>query len=167
MNLETIEEEILTNGNRKIVIGIRCYGELKFKLTEEANNLGISLSEHCENSLLNKNTFQIEKENALKELIILEKKITELKKIGDKNSSQYQTEIEKLITENMELQKGKSMMNDQLSIFSDKRLLDLFALIKGKKDTIEMSDGQKLLVTFNHPKDVLKALLYSFNLKKP
>lgn len=167
MNLETIEEEILTNGNRKIVIGIRCYGELKFKLTEEANNLGISLSEHCENSLLNKDIFQTEKENALNEIIILEKKITELKKIGAQNSSQHQVEFEQLKTENNEFKKNIVMMNAQIAVFTDKHLLDLFAKVKGKKDILETPDGQKHAVIYNHPKDLLIAMIYSFNLKKP
>ena len=54
MNIETIVHEIRNNGSRKIVLGVRCFPELKNKLSQEATELGISMSEHSENILLNK-----------------------------------------------------------------------------------------------------------------
>lgn len=165
--METIEEEIFTNGTRKINIGLRCYAELKLQLTKEAENLGITLSEHCENVLLNRDNLQGEKENALKRIIILEKKITEQRNSFDKQNEQDKAAIEKLNRENGDLQKSISMMNNQLAIFSDKCLLELFAKLKGQNDIIETPEGQKHPITYNNPKDLLTAMIYSFKLKKP
>ena len=50
--------------NRKTMLGVRCFGELKYKLTEEARSRGITLSEYCEGILLNKDSLQAEKDEA-------------------------------------------------------------------------------------------------------
>ena len=162
VEIETVEEEIIEHGNRKIVLAARIYAELKFNLAKEAENLGISLSEHIENILLNKDNKPGEKEIAhLKEI---------LKQQNDsaiKNNTFFKTTMEKLNAENAELKKTIETINAQQTIFNDKRLLELFASLKWKKDTVETSEGKIFSITYNSPTDLLTAMIYSFQLKKP
>ena len=167
MLTELIEEEILINGNRKLVIGVRCPPEQKLFLAKEANDLGITLSEHCENILLNREGLLKEKENALKEAILLKAKVAELNSCLASSSAKYQDEIEKIKIENTDLKKKTIAMNDQMALFTDKRLLDLFTRVKGKKDTIETPEGQKYFVSYDQPKDLLEAMIYSYKYKQP
>lgn len=159
---ETVEEEIIATGNRKIVLAARIYAELKFNLAKEAENLGISLSEHIENILLNKDNNPSEKEIAnLKEMA---------KQQNDsaiKNNTFSKTTMEKLNAENAELKKTIETMNNQQTIFNNKRLLQLFAQLKGQKDIIVSLNGEKFPITYNTTKDLLTAMIYSFQLKKP
>jgi hypothetical protein len=58
-------------------------------------------------------------------------------------------------------------MKKQVALFTDKRLLFLFEKVKGQADIIDGADGQKYNITYNQPKDLLEAMIYSFNYKKP
>lgn len=174
MEQETIKDEITANGNRKTMLGVRCFPELKFKLTEEAQALGITLSEHCENILLNKDVLLSEKEVAYHELELIKQKMLVVFETLAETKAQHKTELQKakvekdrLIAENDQLKKNAEIMKQQIALFSDKRLLFLFENLKGKKDTFDSPDGNTYNVTYNQPKDLLKALIYSFNIKKP
>jgi hypothetical protein len=166
MITDSIEEEILINGNRKLVIGVRCPPEQKLFLAKEANDLGITLSEHCENILLNREGLQKEKENALKEVILLKEKVVELSNYLANSSAKFQDEIEKIKIENCDLKKKTIAINDQVALFTDKRLLDLFAQVKGQKEIIETPEGKQYLITYDNPQDLLFSMIYSFQLTK-
>jgi hypothetical protein len=174
MITETIEDEITTNGNRKTMLGVRCFAELKFKLTEEAQALGITLSEHCESILLNKDALFYEKEEALAVIEELRRKVDLTTTTLDSIKSQHITELQKvkgendrISAENIQLKKNDEVMKKQVALFTNKRLLFLFEKVKGQKDIIDGADGEKYSITYNQPKDLLEAMIYSFNLKKP
>ena len=167
MDMETIEDEITSNGNRKINIGLRCYAELKFKLTEEAQNLGISLSEYCENILLNKDTILAANQNFINEMQVLNQEMIEVLKTFEETKSNYQTELKKVKSENDSLKREVHELNNQVALFTNKQLLFLFEKVKGQKDLIDAPDGQKYTVTYNSPKDLIEAMIYSFKYKKP
>jgi hypothetical protein len=181
MKTTTIEEEIQSNGNRKTMLGLRCFAELKFKLTEDAKSLGLTLSEYCENILLNNESLLIEKNNAIKDVTNIQRKMSTLQAIFTEFKAQQKMEIQKANAENEmiknesvsvkterdKLKKEMDLLNKQIALFSDKRLLFLFEKIKGQKDMIDGADGQKYSFTYNHPKDLLEAMIYSFNIKKP
>ena len=157
---ETVEEEIIANGNRKIVLAARIYAELKFKLTREAENLSISLSEHIENILLNKDNNPSEKEIAnLKEIV------KQQNDCAIKNNNFFKSTMEKLNSENAELRKMIETMGAQQAIFNNKRLLLLFAELKGQKDVVLSLNGEKFAITYNTTTDLLIAMIYSFQLK--
>jgi hypothetical protein len=180
MKTRTIEEEIQYNGNRKTMLGLRCFAELKFKLTEDAKSLGISLSEHCENILLNKETLCTEKEAAINDSQIIHRKMVRLQTTLNEEKAKHNIELQKAIIETEKikvellsekaekdkLKKEIDLLRQQVALFSDKRLLFLFEKIKGQKDLVDCSDGQKYNITYNHPKDLIQAMIYSFNLKK-
>lgn len=159
---ETVEEEIIATGNRKIVLAARIYAELKFNLAKEAENLSISLSEHIENILLNKDNNPSEKEIAhLKEIV------KQQNDCAIKNNNFFKTTMEKSNTENVELKKMIETMRIQLAIFNDKRLLQLFTELKGQKDVVVSLNGEKFPLTYNTTKDLLTAMIYSFQIEKP
>ena len=54
-------------------------------------------------------------------------------------------------------------LNLNHEIYSDSRLLYLFKEVKGQRDTI-ITDAGEMNITFNTPKDVLLALIYSHTL---
>lgn len=177
MSPETIEEEIQNNGSRKINIGVRCYPELKNKLSAEATDLGITLSEHTENILLNKDTLLIEKENAKEEAQEHKTEVLKLKalladyvnKLKDEveKGRRLKAENEKLNFECRDIKEKMIIKDDQLTLYSNKRLLDLFEKLEGFKDTIDTPDGQKIQITYDTPKKILEAMLYSYKYKKP
>lgn len=167
MDMEKIEDEITSNGNRKINIGLRCYAELKYKLVEEAQNLGISLSEYCENILLNKDTILSENQNFIDEIEVLNQHMFEVKKTFEEATSKCQTALKEVKSENDNLKREVDVLNNQIVLFTNKQLLFLFEKVKGQKDLIDAPDGQKYTVIYNSPKDLLEAMIYSFNYKKP
>jgi predicted nuclease with TOPRIM domain len=164
---EDIIEEIQNNGSRKIVVGVRCYPELKLKLIKEAKELGITISEHAENILLNKDKLLGEKSILESEIDKLEKSLTETVEELDLCRKEYTESYKKLEEKNHELIKTNGELKDQVLLYNDKRLLELFSLVKGKKDTISLANGQSFIVHYNSPKDLLHAMIYSFNYKKP
>ncbi|MDO9000233.1 MAG: hypothetical protein Q7W45_10750 [Bacteroidota bacterium] len=174
MDQETIEDEITNTGNRKTVLGVRCYPELKFKLSEEAEKLGISLSECAENILLNKDALLSEKEDAISEVEILKNKCLRLEEmliskdaIISSKQNHFNNEYQKLNTENTKLKLEVDLMKKQFELFSNKHLLFLFEKLKDKKDTIISPNGNTYNVTYSHPKDLLEAMIHSFKIKKP
>ncbi len=167
MDMESIEEEITTNGNRKINIGVRCYSELKIKLVAEAMNLGITLSEYCENIFLNKDNILSENQNYINEIAALNQVIAEVKKAYEEATSKHLTVLKEVKSENANLKNEVDILKDQVILFTDKQLLFLFEKIKGQKDVIDTPDGRKRTVVYNSPKDLLEAMIYSFICKKP
>jgi cell division protein FtsB len=166
MQTETYEQEILINGSRKIVLGIRCFPELKHRLSLEAQDLGITLSEHSENILLNKDNLKLEKENAENENETLKGEVSKLNDLLNCSYNLYEEEAEKRNKENNELRNKVIALQAQLALYNDQHLLQLFEQLQGKADTLITSTGQKLPITYNNPTDLLKAMIYSFQLKK-
>lgn len=185
--MKTKKNESTTNGNRKIMLGVRCFSELKAKLIAESKNLGISLSEYCESILQNKDTLLSEKDFANMELklkkeniLLIEAKFEEVKfqykndilKVSKENdrimdeSDAINMDFQRVTHENMKLRADLKLLSQQVAIFSDKRLLFLFEELKGKVDTIYSPNGQKYIIKYNHPKDLLEAMIHSFNIKK-
>ena len=164
MEIKKIENEIIENGNRKITIGVRAYSELKLKLSDEAIALGISLSEHCENILIT-HAGLLEEVNTLKSLLeeITQKNANLEDVLASNNLQQYKNKINILSDENLLLKKNILELKSNQEIFLDSRLAYLFNRVKGKQDTILTDTGQ-MNITFNSPKDVLQALIYSFKL---
>jgi hypothetical protein len=176
----TIEEEIMINGSRKINIGIRAYPELKQKLAEQAIELGITLSEHAENILLNKDNLQNVVALNLKEIVSLKEHISKLNVLIESISSHRKIEVEKVTHENAKLQKEIIMLNDQLmelktthqllhdqlTLFKDKKLLELFEQLRGTTAIIQTTNGQTISITYDTPADLMRVLIYSFKIKK-
>jgi len=166
MDIETIKDEILENGNRKINIGLRCYGELKLALIDESKNIGITLSEHCENILINHPLLITELQETKDEIEKLKKKVLELEQFSKSKSTQQKPENNALMIENNFLKNKVNEMNLEIELFSNTQLLYLFEKVKGIKDTINGSDGQTYSITYSQPKDLILAMIYSFNYKK-
>ncbi len=164
MDLEKIENEIYENGNRKINIGVRCYSELKLKLSDEAQGLGIYLSEHCENILIT-HAGLLEKKNELDSTIEkLEEKIRSLEAtLAEIDLVSFNKKISMLAEENTGLKNRLAELKSNQQIYLDPRLAYLFNKVKGKSDTI-ITDKGEMNITYNTPKDVLLALIYSYNL---
>jgi hypothetical protein len=141
--------EIPDASNQKIVIGVRCLPDLKGELIRESKNLDISLSEYCENILLNRDQVLSDKGNYSKQI------------------SELQDRIDTLEYEKESLYSKMGELTSQPSIFKNLRLLELFQTVKGKKDLIVTENGDKHEVIYNEPKDLLEAMIYSFKCKKP
>jgi hypothetical protein len=164
MDIEKIENEIIENGNRKVNIGVKAYSELKLKLSDEAKALEISLSEHCENILITHS-------GLLEEVKVLSNQLEELKQknsslnetIASNDSLQLKNKISTLTEENVQLKKYILELKSNQQIFADSRLEYLFKRVKGQRDTI-ITDIGEMNITFNTPKDVLLALIYSFTI---
>jgi hypothetical protein len=174
MDIETITDEIQSNGTRKINIGLRCYGELKLKLSNEAEALGLSLSEYCENILINRGLSEEESEAANKHIETLQEQVNRLNSQLALDTSAFRAELEKVKSENGDLLLKQNRlrqkivyMADLTKLFEDPHLLELFEKIKGEKDVINASDGSTYEFTYSNPKDLLKAMIYSYKYKKP
>lgn len=165
MEIEKIEEEIFENGNRKINIGVRAYAELKLKLTEESNSLGISLSEHCEKILITHSSLLDKIKILTDEVEELKQKNTSVESSLPKfDLSSYNKKSQKLNDENSLLKKKVMELNSNQQIYSDQRLESLFNKVKGKSDII-ITDNGEMNIIYNTPKDVLLALIYSYKIK--
>jgi L-cysteine desulfidase len=167
MDIETITEEIASNGNRKTMLGVRCYSELKLKLTEDAQKLGISLSEYCESILLNYDTIVNEREAALIEIAAVNDKLLQISSNSKLLLENQKIEIKELKEEIESLKMNMKFANEQMSLFKNKQLLSLFEIVKGKTDKIELSFGKTYSIKYDSPKDLLEAMIYSFKVKKP
>jgi hypothetical protein len=141
--------EIPDASNQKIVIGVRCLPDLKGELIRESQNIDISLSEYCENILLNRDQVLSDKENYSKQI------------------SELQASIDILEYEKERLYAKMGELTSQPSIFKNPRLLELFQSVKGNKDLIVTEKGEKYEVIYSEPKDLLEAMIYSFKCKKP
>ncbi len=157
-----IDYEAIENATSKITTGFRCDPELKLQLADEATELGISLSEHLENILCNRNAFAIEKAQLKGEVekhkMDKEVQSNEISKLKNELETQKK-EIEQL---NIKV-KGATTVSGFLS---HPFLLNLFNRLKGQKDTIDGFDGKKYSFQYNSPSDLLLAMIYSFKLKK-
>lgn len=164
MEIDKIEEEIYENGNRKINIGVRAYSELKLKLSDEAQGLGISLSEHCENILITHARLLEEVNELTKALELLEHKNVSLEAtLAGIDLASFNKRIRLLSEENALLKNSLEELRSNQQIYFDSRLAYLFNKVKGKSDSI-ITDKGEMNITFNNPKDVLLALIYSYNL---
>ncbi|MFO0355953.1 MAG: hypothetical protein ACK50A_03290 [Sphingobacteriaceae bacterium] len=164
MEIDKIEEEIYENGNRKINIGVRAYSELKLKLSDEAKGLGISLSEHCENILITHAGLLEEVNELTKALEVLKQNNASLESsLAEVDLVSFNKKIHLLTDENVLLRNSIAELRSNQLIYSDPRLAYLFNKVKGKSDSI-ITDKGEMNITFNNPKDVLLALIYSYNL---
>lgn len=185
MKTEKINKEITETGNRKINIGVRAYSELKLKLTDKAKALGISLSEYCENILATHeglmeeiNQLKIERDDSNQKNFGL-MKVIKLIKIENENLSftnadledalskvnmiDFDSKIKQLTYENSLLKIENMNLKSSQQIYSDPRLIYLFNKVKGLNDIIITDKGQ-INITYNSPKDLLFALIYSFKI---
>lgn len=125
------------------IISIRALPALKNHLLQEAIQLGITLSQHCENLI--STTLKIKQDLAALRLSEAEK----IKQIED-----LKNEIG-----------ARPVLDTNISLLTDERLLYLFEKLKGKIDHIENSYGEDFSITYKHPSDLLKAFIYSAKLK--
>ena len=164
MNTEKIEDEIIENGNRKVNVGVRVYPEQKLNLIDAAKSVDVSLSEYCENILINHPSLLEEVNNLTYQLDDLKQKNADMERsLESNNSQQFISKINTLSEENAVLKKSIQELKSNQQIYSDPRLAYLFSKVKGKTDTI-MTDKGQMNITLNTPKDVLFALIYSHNL---
>lgn len=54
-----------------------------------------------------------------------------------------------------------------LEIYKDSRLQELFESVKGKTDTVETSDKRTFPITYTTTKDLLTAMIHSYELNNP
>lgn len=163
MNIEKIEE-IFENGNRKINIGVRAYAELKMKLTDESNSLGITLSEHCENILITHSSLLDKIKTLMEEVGSLKQIHTSTEtSMSQFDALSFNKSIYKLNKENSLLKKRIIELNSNLQIYSEPQLLYLFNKVKGKSDKIKTDNGEFIII-YNSPIDVLKALIHSYTI---
>lgn len=126
------------------IISIRALPALKNHLLQEAMQLGITLSQHCENLI--STTLKIKQDLSALRLSEAEK----IKQIED-----LKNEIA-----------GRSIIDTNTSILTDERLLFLFQKLKGKSDSIENAYGEDFPIIYKEPGDVLRGIIYSIKLKK-
>jgi hypothetical protein len=151
----------------KVNIGVRVCPKEKGTLISEAGCLGIPLSEHVEQIILNR-------KSGNKELQITKKKLEEEKREKEAMRNAFESAKKRLLNEiqqcKAELLNAKNVgasSNAIAAILEDKRLLQLFQGVKGKKDTVENAKGENFEIVYNTPLDLLAAMIYSFKLKKP
>jgi hypothetical protein len=164
--MEENQDELNSMSDAKVMMGLRLSAKTKLELCAEADDLGITLSEHSENILLNRHTVFEELLKARSDIEGEQKKLEELKLQFQHFKAQhfditenYKMRLQNKLTEISEL-------NAALGLYADARLLQLFAGVHGKKDEIENADGENFEVTYNSPKDLLTAMIYSYELKK-
>lgn len=161
MKTEKIEDEIIENGNRKVNVGVRVYPEQKCNLIDAAKAVEVSLSEYCENILVTQPGLLEEVNNLTYQLDDLKQKNANLEhSLASNEPLKFKSKIAALSEENALLKKSIQELKSNLQIYSDPRLAYLFSKAKGQSDTI-MTDNGQMKITFNTPKDVLLALIYS------
>lgn len=164
MKLATNQQELNAADNLKINIGVRAFPELKLKLSKDAKQLAVTLSEHCENILSNHCFLVSELEKFKKELEEVNKQNIKLREeLNFIKDSNFNNENLILKRNNLQLLNKIKELNTYVIIFQDKRLLYLFDRVKGKNDIITTDQGV-LNITFNSPKDVILALIYSYTI---
>ena len=157
-----IDFDAIENATGKISTGFRCEPELKLQLVTEANDLGIKLSEHLENTLANRHVAQLEIERLKAEI---EKQKTQLLSQANEISRLTgQIELQKKELNDLKTQSGQQ--SQQVAIFNNPFLLALFEKLKGRDDIIDASDGKQYSFKYNSPADLILAMIYSFRLKK-
>lgn len=184
MELQKTENETFNQEGPKQNLPMRCKPGLLYRLKNEAKKLGMALGAYCESLLENFSYIEEKANKATAEVEELKKRNTLLLTELTNEKSRHQREIEELKRKNAllettsvesssknkneveELKKQNESLASQLSIYQDERLLKLFEQVKGKTDTIHLAEGKILNIIYNHPSDVLRGLLYSFQLKK-
>jgi DNA-binding transcriptional MerR regulator len=142
----------------KVVTGVRMSPGLKDELIEEASYAGLSVSEYSEVILLNRHKESPEVERLAKKVSEQQQEIERLKAEGSGQAE--------LKTENEQLKKQIEGLNNQLSIYSDQRLLYLFEHLKGKTDTVENAYGKDFKITYESAREVLTAIIYNTKLNQ-
>lgn len=151
----------------KVTLGIRVTPEHKQKLSLEANQLGISLSERGENILLCSQQLTSDLEDAKQKNRQLQATNQELQRQTLAQNADYDAALANYKSEIAQLKGLVSKQQEQVQIFNDPRLLDLFSQLKGKSDTVEMYNGVTQTFLYTEPLDLMRVLLYSFKIKKP
>jgi len=147
-----IEDPTTKNQVSKPNVGVRVPVKTKDELIQESKELGMSISELVECHLLNRHKHKKEVEDLKKSLECEREKIELLNK---------QLEAYKKVNP---LQQSNDVVQMENLLNTD-RLKQLFAVLSGKADEINLPDGKKMLITYNRPIDVLTAMIYSFKLK--
>ncbi len=160
--METTENET-GNSSSKPVTGVRTAPALKDALIKEAAEAGISLSEYCETVLYNRLKGNGESEQ-LAQVVAEQKK--EIERLKAQVVATGGKQFEVVQAENEQLRKIIKEQNDQLAIYSDKRLLYLFDHLKGRKDTVENAYGDNFAITYQTPEHIIQALIYSTKLNQ-
>ncbi len=151
--MEPNENEI-GNSSSKPVTGVRTAPALKDALINESAEAGISLSEYCETILYNRH-------KTITQVAEMKKEIERLKaQIASTGEKQFNA----VQAENEELKEIIKKQNNHLSIYSDNRLLYLYDNLKGKTDTVVNAYAADFAITYDSPKQVLLALIYSSKL---
>ena len=158
-----------TNHNRsnsKPVISIRCFPELKYQLAENAQDLGITLSEYCENIL--NHAEKINDENKKLKMKIADES-SKLLNTVEQLESQKNNHIKKLKEINIlteQLQNENKTLKKMTEIFAHPKLEWLFNKVKGQRDIINTSDGKQHNIYYETKSDLIEAMLHSFRFKK-
>lgn len=152
MDLKKLKEESQT-GSPKVVISTKAQPELKMRLIEEAEALGMFLSEYCELILSNRHDRETE----------IRRKDSENRALRAKlNESCHENEL--LKKENEDLRKHIKELQEQLWILTEPRLMQLFERVKGRRDIVENARGDDFPIEYRTTIDVLIALIYTTDL---
>lgn len=165
MNADQIKDGFTEGGNRKTMLGVRLFHELKHKLTEEAKERGITLSEYCENILALNEAVSTEKLILIQDLEQSQANLLLFTENMSKEKAQHKLEIVKAQMEISQLKKQVEDTKPQLALVNHERLLFLFNQLKGKKDSINLPDGKLREFLYEEPKDLLEAMILSFTIK--
>lgn len=147
---EVKQDHKFLRSSPKVVISIKARPQLKMRLNEEAIASGMRLSEYGELLLENRHNREVE----------LQRITSENKELRAQLASINSHEPELLRVENLQLKKQLSDIQNN-SILNDKRLLQLFQKLKGKKDRIKNADGADFDIVYKTVTDVLIALIYA------
>jgi predicted nuclease with TOPRIM domain len=165
--METQTDDLEVETGAKTVLGLRVTPQLKQELSIEAGKLGISLSERGEDILLNRNLISAQLDRTKQELETEKGKGNALKQELERSKGNHFEAISAHKDELSKLQQQVAELNAGAELLKDERLLHLFAIVKGRKDEVENTNGKNFAITYNSPKDLLIAMIYSFELKKP
>ena len=157
--METQTDEVEVESGVKTVLGLRVTPQLKQELSAEANKLGISLSERGEDILLNRNLVSAELDKEKRKSEELKQELETYKRKHFESINTQKHELAKLQSQIAELSAVAELLKGE-------RVQELFEGVRGKKDTIENARGQNFMLVYNSPADLLKAMIYSFKLKK-
>ena len=161
------EQTIKSKGNRKVAISAKISSDLKNKLLQEAQAMGISLSELIEIILATK-------DNLMAELETLKQEVMELKTYVAVSQNNYSLErnqsllqLENSYAEKQKINEWINSIVPYLEIYKDSRLQELFESVKGKTDTVETSDKRTFPITYTTTKDLLTAMIHTYELNNP
>ncbi len=154
------------NGLNKITVTAKVPPELKISLSEEANSLGLTLSEYIEMILLKRGGLVLE--NAAAKMEIEENK-SNLQSIRLQLADAHiklKTEKEQDETEKKELRMMNADLINQTQLLRLPQLLVLYNELKGKEDTITLPDGSNFSFVYQKPEDLVWVMIQTYSLKK-